>query len=34
MAHKVYSAIVSAIKNGNLKEPFTKKDFRSVLYCL
>ena len=30
MGHKVYSCIVKAIKNGKLKEPFTKVDFRSV----
>jgi hypothetical protein len=26
--YKVYSAIVSAVKNGSLKEPFTNDDFR------
>lgn len=26
--HKVYQAIVLAIKEGRLKEPFTKEDFR------
>ena len=30
MAHRVYSAIVSAIKNGTLQEPFTKNDFRNA----
>lgn len=30
MAHKVYSAIVTAIKNGTLQEPFTKSDFRKA----
>jgi hypothetical protein len=28
MAHKVYSAIVVAIKSGRLVEPFSKEDFR------
>jgi hypothetical protein len=26
--HRVYSAIVRAVKKGSLKEPFTKEDFR------
>ena len=26
--HKVYSAIVRAVNNGTLKEPFTQYDFR------
>jgi hypothetical protein len=26
--HKVYSAIVQAVKKGQLKEPFTQEDFR------
>jgi hypothetical protein len=26
--HKVYSAIVLAVKNGQLKEPFGQDDFR------
>ena len=30
MAHKVYSAIVSAVKNETLQEPFTKSDFREA----
>ena len=30
MSHKVYNAIVSAIKNGSPKEPFDKKDFESA----
>ena len=30
--HKVYSAIVQAVKKGILKEPFTNDDFRSA--CL
>jgi hypothetical protein len=28
MAHKVYSAIVTAVKAGTLLEPFSKNDFR------
>jgi hypothetical protein len=28
--HAVYSAIVKAVKNGQLKEPFRKKEFRSA----
>lgn len=28
MAHKIYSAIVSAVKSGTLLEPFSKDDFR------
>ena len=27
-AHKVYHAIVLAVKNGSLSEPFTQEDFR------
>jgi len=27
MAHQVYTAIVNAVKDGSLSEPFTKKDF-------
>jgi len=30
MAHKVYKAIVTAVKNGKLKEPFTSKDFKNA----
>jgi hypothetical protein len=26
--HMVYRAIVQAVENGKLKEPFTRKDFR------
>jgi hypothetical protein len=26
--HMVYRAIVQAVKNGQLKEPFSRKDFR------
>ena len=26
--HRVYRAIVAAVKEGRLKEPFTKEDFR------
>lgn len=26
--HKVYKAIVQAVKNGRLKEPFSQEDFR------
>jgi hypothetical protein len=29
MAHKVYGAIVKAIRSGRLKEPFAKKDFEN-----
>lgn len=29
-SHRVYTCIVIAVKNGNLKEPFTKNDFRSA----
>jgi hypothetical protein len=28
MAHKVYSAIVNAVRAGKLGEPFSKDDFR------
>ena len=28
MAHRVYRAIVEAVKEGHLKEPFTSEDFR------
>lgn len=27
-AHKIYTAIVLAVKKGTLKEPFTQADFR------
>jgi len=30
MAHKVYEAIVRAVKSGKLGEPFSKDDFRSA----
>ena len=30
--HEVYRAIVKAVKEGRLKEPFTKEDFRRA--CL
>lgn len=29
MAHKVYGAIVKAVRSGRLKEPFSKKDFEN-----
>jgi hypothetical protein len=29
-AHKVYSAIVAAVKSGALPQPFTKSDFRKT----
>jgi hypothetical protein len=32
MAHQVYGAIVSAVKTGLLREPFSKEDFRAA--CL
>lgn len=28
MAHKIYRAILAALHNGTLKEPFTAKDFQ------
>jgi len=28
--HKVYSAIVKAVRTGKLKEPFTNNDFRKA----
>jgi hypothetical protein len=28
MAHMVYEAIVRAIREGRLREPFSKEDFR------
>ncbi len=28
MAHKVYSAIVEAVKSSRLSEPFSRKEFR------
>ena len=28
--HIVYFAIIKAIENGDLKEPFTKEDFRNA----
>ena len=30
MAHKVYKAIINAIKTGKLKEPFSKQDFQDA----
>jgi len=30
MAHKVYGAIVSAVRSGALTEPFAKNDFRAA----
>jgi hypothetical protein len=30
MAHMVYEVIVTAVKRGRLKEPFSKEDFRST----
>ena len=30
MAHEVYSAIVNAVRNGRLKEPFSTGDFRTT----
>jgi hypothetical protein len=30
MAHKVYGSIVKAVRQGKLKEPFTKEDFRQA----
>ncbi len=30
MAHKVYTAIVNAVKAKKLTEPFTKEDFRAA----
>lgn len=30
MAHKIYRAIVSAVKTGRLVEPFNEKDFRAA----
>ncbi len=30
MSHKVYKAIVSAVKAGRLKEPFGVKEFRAA----
>jgi hypothetical protein len=34
MAHKVYAAIVGAVKSGVLLEPFTKEDFRKACPAL
>lgn len=28
--HKVYSSIISAVKSGTLKEPFSKDDFKNA----
>lgn len=30
MAHRVYAAIVNAVKGGKLTEPFSKEDFRAA----
>jgi len=30
MVHKVYGAIVNAVKNGSLSEPFSKAEFRAA----
>ena len=30
MAHKVYRAIVQAVRSGSLVEPFSQNDFRSA----
>src|SRR5437867_10346403 len=32
MAHRVYESIVNAVRNGQLKEPFSRDDFRAA--CL
>ncbi len=29
MKHRVYQAIITAIKSGNLAEPFTSQDFQN-----
>lgn len=29
MAHRVYEAIVSAVKTGRLREPFSRREFRT-----
>jgi len=30
MKHGVYTSIVQAVRQGRLKEPFTKRDFRNA----
>lgn len=30
MRHRVYKAIIKAIRTGNLSEPFTRKDFMTA----
>lgn len=30
MAHKVYGAVVQAVRNGALGEPFSRADFRAA----
>ena len=30
MRHKVYRSIVKAVRSGNLKEPFSNRDFRNA----
>jgi hypothetical protein len=30
MAHKVYTAIVNAVRSGKLKEPFSSGDFQAA----
>lgn len=30
MAHRIYAAIVTAVKNGSLAEPFSTADFREA----
>lgn len=30
MAHRVYRSIVSAVRTGTLREPFSKMDFRTA----
>ena len=30
MKHGVYASIVQAVRQGRLKEPFTKRDFRNA----
>jgi hypothetical protein len=34
MRHKVYAAIVRAIKTGKIIEPFTMQDFKMCCPCL
>ena len=30
MAHEVYKAIITAVREGRMKEPFTAEEFRQV----